>query len=66
MLNTKHTILNNEGVMLVSFPELTDEVAACFTTRMGGVSKGNNDKTMIKVKIMIKRIRDNRRSILQS
>lgn len=40
MLNTKHTILNNEGVMLISFPELTDEVAACFTTRMGGASKG--------------------------
>ncbi len=41
MLSTKHEILNKDGVMLITFPELsTLGVKACFTTRIGGVSEG--------------------------
>lgn len=39
MLKTKHEILNKNGVMLISFPELSG-ATACFTTRIGGVSEG--------------------------
>ena len=39
MLKTKHEILNKDGVMLISFPELSGAVS-CFTTRIGGVSRG--------------------------
>lgn len=50
----------------MNFKNKQNKIILFQDTYMGGVSKGNNDKTMIKVKIMIKRIRDNRRSILQS
>lgn len=52
----------------MNFKNKQNKIILFQDTYMGGVSKGNTDKTMIKVKIMInfKRIRDNRRSILQS
>ena len=41
MLNTKHKVLNKNGVSLITFPELENYGAtACFTTRIGGVSRG--------------------------
>lgn len=41
MLNTKHNVLNKNGVMLITFPEFEKYgVASCFTTRIGGVSEG--------------------------